>query len=57
MPRGLAKRMITIDSSAVGIQRATKGFDVSTVGTRWKFLAKSVSELVRRSKVKPAGAA
>ena len=38
MPRGLAKRMTTIDSSAVGIQRAMNGFDVSTIGTRWKLM-------------------
>src|ERR1700730_7509581 len=36
-PRGFLKRITTIDSSSVGIQRAMNGFDVSTVGTRWKF--------------------
>src|SRR5579863_493405 len=39
MPRGLRKRITTIDSSGVGIQRATNGFDVSTVGTRWKLMS------------------
>ena len=39
MPRGSRKRMTTIDLSAVGIQRAMKGFDVSTVGTRWKLMS------------------
>ena len=34
IPRGLANRITNIDSSGVGIQRATKGFDVSTTGTR-----------------------
>jgi len=38
MPRGLAKRMTSIDSSGVGIQRAMKGLDVSTIGTRWKLM-------------------
>ena len=38
MPRGLAKRMTSIDSSGVGIQRAMNGFDVSTIGTRWKLM-------------------
>ena len=42
MPRGLRKRITTIDSSGVGIQRAMNGFEVSTVGTRWKLM--SVSE-------------
>ena len=28
--------MISMLSSAVGTSRAVKGFDVSTVGTRWK---------------------
>ena len=39
MPCGSRKRMTTIDSSGVGIQRAMKGFDVSTVGTRWKLMS------------------
>ena len=39
IPCGLRKRMTTIDSSGVGIHRATKGFDVSTVGTRWKLMS------------------
>ena len=43
MPRGLANRIMTIDSSAVGIQRAVKGFEVSTVGTRWKLMSVSVN--------------
>jgi hypothetical protein len=34
---------MTIDSSAVGIQRATKGFEVSTVGTLWKLMSVSVN--------------
>ena len=34
MPFGLRKRMTTIDSSGVGIQRAMNGLDVSTIGTR-----------------------
>jgi hypothetical protein len=42
MPRGLAKRITRIDSAGVGIQRAMNGFDVSTIGTRWKLM--SVSE-------------
>ena len=33
----------TIDSSGVGIQRAIKGLDVSTVGTRWKLMSVSVN--------------
>src|SRR5580692_11307325 len=33
MPRGFFRRITTIDSSGVGIQRAMKGFEVSTVGT------------------------
>ena len=36
MPCGLANRMTTIDSSAVGIHSAIAGFEVSTVGIRWK---------------------
>ena len=43
MPRGSLKRMMTIDSSGVGIQRATKGFEVSTVGMRWKLMSVSVN--------------
>src|SRR3954451_19025060 len=43
MPRGLLKRITTIDSSAVGIQRATNGFGVSTIGTRWKLTSVSVN--------------
>ena len=43
MPRGLSKRMTTIDSSGVGIQRAMNGFEVSTVGTRWKLMSVSVN--------------
>ena len=39
MPLGSRKRITTIDSSAVGIQRAMKGFEVSTVGTRWKLMS------------------
>ena len=31
MPRGLAKRITTMDSSAVGIQRAIDGLEVSTI--------------------------
>ena len=41
--RGFLKRMTTSDSPAVGIQRAMKGFDVSTIGTRWKFTSVSVN--------------
>ncbi len=37
MPCGSRNRMITMDSSAVGIDRAMNGLDVSTIGTRWKF--------------------
>ena len=37
MPFGLANRMTTKLSSALGMCRAMNGFDVSTVGTRWKF--------------------
>ena len=37
MPLGLAKRITTMDSSAVGMARAMKGLEVSTIGTRWKF--------------------
>jgi len=37
MPRGLAKRMTTRLSSAVGMVRAMNGLEVSTTGTRWKF--------------------
>ena len=37
MPLGLANRMTRKLSSAVGMKRAMNGFDVSTVGTRWKF--------------------
>ena len=37
MPLGLAKRITTIDSSAVGMSLAMNGLLVSTVGTRWKF--------------------
>ena len=36
MPLGLAKRITTIDSSALGMSRAMNGLLVSTVGTRWK---------------------
>ena len=43
MPRGSLKRMTTIDSSGVGIQRAMNGFEVSTVGTRWKLMSVSVN--------------
>ena len=39
IPFGSLKRITTIDSSAVGIQRAMNGFDVSTVGTRWKLMS------------------
>ena len=35
--------MTTIDSSGVGIQRATNGLEVSTVGTRWKLMSVSVN--------------
>ncbi len=38
MPRGLRKRMTTIDSSWVGTVRAMNGFEVSTVGMRWKLM-------------------
>ena len=34
MPLGLAKRITTSDSSALGMSLAMKGFEVSTVGTR-----------------------
>src|SRR5450631_2784286 len=43
MPRGFLSRITTIDSSGVGIQRAMKGFDVSTVGTRWKLMSVSAN--------------
>ena len=43
MPRGFLKRMTTSDSPAVGIQRDTNGFDVSTIGTRWKLMSVSVN--------------
>ena len=43
MPRGLLKRITTIDSSGVGIQRAMNGLEVSTIGTRWKFTSVSVN--------------
>jgi hypothetical protein len=36
MPLGLAKRITTIDSSALGMSLAMNGLLVSTVGTRWK---------------------
>ena len=36
MPCGSLKRITTIDSSALGIVRAMNGFEVSTVGMRWK---------------------
>ena len=36
MPFGFAKRITTIDSSAVGMSLAMNGLLVSTVGTRWK---------------------
>ena len=39
MPRGFFSRITTIDSSGVGIQRAMNGFEVSTVGTRWKLMS------------------
>jgi hypothetical protein len=31
--------MMTLDSSAVGMSRATKGLEVSTIGTRWKLMS------------------
>src|ERR1700722_18328190 len=34
MPCGFAKRITRNDSSGAGMKRATKGFDVSTTGTR-----------------------
>ena len=34
IPRGFANLMTVMDSSAVGIERAVKGLDVSTMGTR-----------------------
>ena len=43
MPRGFRKRITTSDSSAVGIQRAMNGLEVSTVGTRWKLTSVSVN--------------
>ena len=36
MPLGLAKRMTTMLSSALGMSLAMKGLEVSTTGTRWK---------------------
>jgi hypothetical protein len=36
MPLGFLKRMISMLSSGLGTSRAMNGFDVSTVGTRWK---------------------
>ena len=36
---GSAKRMTTKLSSGVGMSRVMKGFDVSTVGTRWKLMS------------------
>jgi hypothetical protein len=39
MPRGLRKRITTIDSPGFGIQRAMNGFEVSTVSTRWKLMS------------------
>jgi hypothetical protein len=36
MPLGLAKRITTMLSSALGMSRAMKGLLVSTMGTRWK---------------------
>ncbi len=43
MPRGFLNRITTRLSSAVGIQRAMNGFDVSTIGTRWKLMSVSVN--------------
>ena len=43
MPFGLAKRITARLSSAVGMVRATKGFDVSTTGTRWKLMCVRVN--------------
>jgi len=43
MPRGFFRRITTIDSSGVGIQRAMNGFYVSTVGMRWKLMSVSVN--------------
>ena len=37
MPLGFAKRITTMLSSALGMSFAMNGFEVSTVGTRWKF--------------------
>jgi hypothetical protein len=42
MPRGLRKRITTIDSSGFGIQRAMNGFEVSTVSTHWKLMSVQV---------------
>ncbi len=39
MPRGFLNRITTTLSSGVGIQRAMKGFEVSTTGTRWKLMS------------------
>ena len=38
MPRGSAKRITSIDSSGVRIERAMNGLEVSTTGTRWKLI-------------------
>ncbi len=37
MPFGFAKRITTMLSPAAGMSRAMNGFEVSTIGTRWKF--------------------
>src|ERR1700682_6189034 len=41
--RGFFSRITTIDWSCVGIQRAMNGFEVSTVGTRWKLMSVSAN--------------
>jgi hypothetical protein len=38
IPCGLAKRITTMLSSTVGMSFAMNGFDVSTIGTRWKLM-------------------
>ena len=43
MPAGLAKRITTRLSSAVGMVRAMNGLLVSTTGTRWKLMCVRVN--------------
>ena len=38
MPCGFANRITTMLSSTVGMSFAMNGFDVSTIGTRWKLM-------------------